>query len=90
MKLPVLSWVWTCIVSSPFQGNSLSNAGNPRTLAEQSRVGYVSRMENAMTPDPVRTAISRGPCPSFPRLAARYFEEYLEKIRRAVELLDDD
>jgi uncharacterized damage-inducible protein DinB len=38
----------------------------------------------------VRTALSRGPCPSFPRLAARYLEEYLEKIRRAVEPLDFD
>ena len=37
-----------------------------------------------------RTAISRGPCPSFPRLAARYLEEYLEKIGRAVEPLDFD
>lgn len=43
-----------------------------------------------MNAEPVRTAISRGPCPSFPRLAARYLEEYLEKIRRAVELLDDE
>ncbi len=42
-----------------------------------------------MTQEPVRTALSRGPCSSFPKLAARYLEEYLEKIRRAVELLDD-
>lgn len=41
-----------------------------------------------MSTEPVRTAISRGPCPSFPELAARYLEEYLEKIRRTVELLD--
>ncbi len=39
---------------------------------------------------PPRTAISRGPCPSVPRLAARYLEEYLEKIRLAVEPLDFD
>ena len=43
-----------------------------------------------MTTEPVRTALSHGPCPSFPKLAARYLEEYLEKIRRAVDLLDDD
>ncbi len=43
-----------------------------------------------MPEEPIRTALSRGPCRSFPRLAARYLEEYLEKIRRAVELLDDD
>jgi len=41
-----------------------------------------------VTTQPVRTALSRGPCPSFPQLAARYLEEYLEKIRRAVEPLD--
>ena len=43
-----------------------------------------------MTAERVRTALSRGPCPSFPRLAARHLEEYLEKIRRAVEPLDFD
>jgi len=29
-----------------------------------------------MTTEPVRTALSHGPCPSFPKLAARYLEEY--------------
>ncbi len=43
-----------------------------------------------MTVKPVRTALTRGPCPSFPRLAGRYLEEYLEKIRRAVLPLDFD
>ena len=41
-----------------------------------------------MSAESVRTAISRGRCPSFPRLAARYLEEYLEKIGRAVDPLD--
>lgn len=43
-----------------------------------------------MNAKPVRTAISRGPCPSFPKLAARYLDEYLEKIRRAVLPLEYD
>ena len=43
-----------------------------------------------MSRPPVRTALSRGPCPAFPELAARYLEEYLEKIRFVVEPLDDD
>jgi uncharacterized damage-inducible protein DinB len=43
-----------------------------------------------MTQEPVRTALSRGPCPSFPLLASRYLEEYLEKIRRGLELLDEE
>lgn len=38
---------------------------------------------------PVLTALSRGPCPSFWLLAARYLDEYLEKIARAIEDLDD-
>jgi uncharacterized damage-inducible protein DinB len=38
----------------------------------------------------VRTALSRGPCPRLPTLAGRYLEEYLEKIRRATELLDEE
>lgn len=43
-----------------------------------------------MSTDPIRTALSRGPCPSFHRLAARYLEEYLEKIHYAVSLLEDE
>jgi len=35
------------------------------------------------------TALSRGPAGSFPELAARYLEEYLDKIRLSVERLDD-
>ncbi len=38
----------------------------------------------------VETVLSRGPCPSFSELAARYLEEYLQKIRVGVERLDDD
>ena len=36
---------------------------------------------------PIATALSRGPAPSFPELAARYLEEYLAKIGFAVERL---
>jgi len=36
---------------------------------------------------PIATALSRGPAPSFGELAARYLEEYLAKIRFAVERL---
>ncbi len=43
-----------------------------------------------MNTKPARTAISRGPCPSVPKLSARYLEEYMEKIRRAVDTLDYD
>ena len=43
-----------------------------------------------MPEPPVRTALSRGPCPAFCELAARYLEEYLEKIRFVVEPLDDE
>lgn len=43
-----------------------------------------------MQAPPVVTALSLGPCPSFPTLASRYLGEYLEKIRRGVEQLDDD
>lgn len=38
---------------------------------------------------PIQTALLRGRCPALPELAARYLEEYLEKIRRAVDGLDD-
>ncbi len=41
-----------------------------------------------MSAQPVPTALSRGPCPSFPELAGRYLEEYLHKIRYAVQQLD--
>lgn len=37
-----------------------------------------------------RTALSRGPAGSLPELAARYLEEYLDKIRLAVERLSED
>lgn len=43
-----------------------------------------------MIQEPVRTALSQGPCPSFWKLASRYLAEYLEKIERATRLLDDD
>lgn len=36
------------------------------------------------------TALSRGPCPTFGRLASRYLAEYEEKIRYAVALLDEE
>lgn len=36
------------------------------------------------------TALSRGPAGGFPELAARYLEEYLEKVRLAVERLEGD
>lgn len=36
------------------------------------------------------TALSRGPAGAFPELAARYLEEYLDKIRLAVARLDDE
>lgn len=36
------------------------------------------------------TALSRGPAGSLPELAARYLEEYLDKIRLAVERLSED
>lgn len=36
------------------------------------------------------TALSRGPAGSFPELAARYLEEYLDKIRLALERLTED
>lgn len=35
------------------------------------------------------TALSRGPAGALPELAARYLEEYLDKIRIAVERLDE-
>lgn len=35
------------------------------------------------------TALSRGPAGALPELAARYLEEYLDKIRIAVDRLDD-
>lgn len=38
---------------------------------------------------PLRTALSRGPCPSFWHLSARYLDEYLEKITRAIDGLSD-
>ena len=38
---------------------------------------------------PVTTALSQGPCPSLPRLGARYLGEYLDKIRHAVHQLDE-
>lgn len=37
-----------------------------------------------------RTALSRGPARTLPELAARYLEEYLDKIRLAVERLTED
>jgi uncharacterized damage-inducible protein DinB len=37
-----------------------------------------------------RTALSRGPARSLPELAARYLEEYLDKIRLAAERLTED
>lgn len=43
-----------------------------------------------MTNPPVTTALSLGPCPTFPKLASRYLGEYLEKIERATDGLDDD
>ena len=41
---------------------------------------------SAATP-PIATALSRGPAPSFPELAARYLEEYLAKIAFVMERL---
>lgn len=43
-----------------------------------------------MSQRPVETALSQGPCPSFLKLASRYLGEYLDKIRRATEPLDDE
>ncbi|HSL81569.1 MAG TPA: DinB family protein [Thermoanaerobaculia bacterium] len=43
-----------------------------------------------MTPRLPRTALSRGPVGSLPELAARYLEEYLDKIRLAAERLTED
>lgn len=43
-----------------------------------------------MSPRPPTTALSRGPARSLPELAARYLEEYLDKIRLAVERLSED
>jgi len=42
------------------------------------------------TQQPARTALSRGPGAAFPELAARYLDEYMEKISRAVTLLDEE
>ncbi len=42
-----------------------------------------------MTPELPRTALARGPAGSLPELAARYLQEYLDKIRLAVAGLDD-
>lgn len=42
-----------------------------------------------MNSAPVTTALSLGPCPTFPELASRYLGEYLEKIHRAITGLDD-
>jgi uncharacterized damage-inducible protein DinB len=39
---------------------------------------------------PVATALSRGPAPTFPELAARYLEEYAGKIAYALERLPAD
>lgn len=39
---------------------------------------------------PPRIALSRGPAGGLPELAARYLEEYLDKIRLAAERLDED
>ncbi|MDH3743832.1 MAG: DUF1572 domain-containing protein [Acidobacteriota bacterium] len=38
----------------------------------------------------VRTVLSRGRCDSFPELAARYLEEYLQKIQVTVNRLDEE
>ena len=38
----------------------------------------------------VRTVLSRGRCDGFPELAARYLEEYLQKIQVAVARLDEE
>jgi uncharacterized damage-inducible protein DinB len=43
-----------------------------------------------MTPKTPTTALSRGPAGALPELAARYLEEYLEKIRLVVERLDSE
>ena len=43
-----------------------------------------------MSPKPVVTALTQGPCPSFHLLSARYLEEYCAKIRVVAEELDDD
>jgi len=43
-----------------------------------------------MSADLPTTALSRGPAGTFPELAARYLEEYLDKIRLSVERLDGD
>jgi uncharacterized damage-inducible protein DinB len=39
---------------------------------------------------PPTTALSRGRCPSLLELAPRYLEEYLEKIGRSVERLEEE
>ena len=51
--------------------------------------------ERATAPPPhprplLATALSRGPAPHFPELAARYLEEYLAKISFALERLPDE
>lgn len=38
----------------------------------------------------IETALSRGRCDAFPELAARYLEEYLQKIQLAVNRLDEE
>lgn len=43
-----------------------------------------------MTQKSPTTALSRGPAGALPELAGRYLEEYLEKIRLALERLDGD
>ena len=43
-----------------------------------------------MSSEPVVTALSRGPCPSFHLLSARYLDEYCAKIRVVAEELDED
>lgn len=43
-----------------------------------------------MSQEPVATALSQGPCPSFHGLAARYLEEYCAKIRVVAEGLDEE
>ena len=37
----------------------------------------------------IETALTQGPCPSFPRLASRYLAEYLAKIHHAASQLDE-
>lgn len=39
---------------------------------------------------PPRIALARGPAGSLPELAARYLEEYLDKIRASLARLDED